>query len=56
MYHHKYNISFYPKRAYMQKKKKKEFLKIQSLKYNVHIFQYINDKLSLRKTLDFVYV
>lgn len=54
MYHHKYNISFYPKRAYMQKKKK-EF-KIQSLKYNVHIFQYINDKLSLRKTLDFVYV
>lgn len=49
MYHQKY-ISFYPKTAHM-KKKNEEFLRIKSLKYNAHIFHYVNDKLSLRKKI-----
>lgn len=37
-------------------KENEEFLRIKSLRYNVHIFHYVNGKLSLRKTLTFTFM
>lgn len=37
-------------------KENEEFLRIKSLRYNVHIFHYVNGKLSLRKTLTFTFI
>lgn len=37
-------------------KESEEFLIIKSLRYNVHIFHYVNGKLSLKKTLTFTFI